>query len=118
MFCPNCGSKLREGARFCTVCGTPVPQNTQSAPAPKPVSAPQPAPVPAPQPTLQSAPQPQPAPVPAPQPTPQPAPQPAPVYQYQPQSVPAACQAPPVQPEALSEEPAPVKNFKIRDGRG
>ena len=114
MFCPNCGSKLREGARFCTVCGTPVPQNTQSAPAPKPVSAPQPAPVP----QAQSAPQSQPAPVPAPQPTPQPAPQPAPVYMYQPQPAPTPYQAPPVQPEALSEEPAPVKNFKIRDGRG
>lgn len=31
MFCPNCGNPVREGARFCGSCGTPIPG--QEAPA-------------------------------------------------------------------------------------
>ena len=39
-FCPNCGSQLNEGARFCAACGSPVA-------APAPVAEPAPAPAPA-----------------------------------------------------------------------
>lgn len=34
MFCQNCGSKLKDGARFCTACGSPV-----AAPASAPVAS-------------------------------------------------------------------------------
>ena len=30
--CPNCGEKLREGARFCVGCGMPIQQNVESTP--------------------------------------------------------------------------------------
>lgn len=41
-FCPSCGSSLREGARFCESCGTPVAATT--APAATPPAPPVPAP--------------------------------------------------------------------------
>lgn len=35
MFCHVCGSELKEGAKFCSVCGNPVgPVKAESAPAP------------------------------------------------------------------------------------
>ena len=35
MFCHDCGSELKEGAKFCSVCGNPVgPVKAESAPAP------------------------------------------------------------------------------------
>lgn len=70
MFCPNCGSKAPDGAKFCGVCGTPLPharvegsassqqQVTQAAVRPAQQAAPQPAM----QPAAQFAPQPAPAP--------------------------------------------------------
>ena len=39
--CPNCGTRLPDGAVFCTECGQPVP-----APSPAPTPAPTPAPAP------------------------------------------------------------------------
>lgn len=34
MFCPKCGSELREGASFCPKCGTKIENRTESATAP------------------------------------------------------------------------------------
>ena len=42
IFCSNCGAKLEDTSKFCTVCGTAV---AQPAPAPAPQPAPEPAPV-------------------------------------------------------------------------
>ena len=67
-FCTNCGAELRDGAVFCTECGTRVP-----------AAEPQPEPVPE---TLPE-PQPESLPISAPVPAPEPAPAPAPVYQAQ-----------------------------------
>lgn len=39
MFCPNCGTKNDDNARFCASCGRPL-QAPQSAPAPGPVAQP------------------------------------------------------------------------------
>lgn len=57
MFCPGCGAKIDDGARFCPVCGQQIQTATaaparaaapaQSAPAAQPVSAAQPQPGPA-----------------------------------------------------------------------
>lgn len=67
MFCPNCGTKAPDGAKFCGVCGTPLPharpengapaqqQMTQAAPRPAQQPAPQPAMRPAPQPAAAPA---------------------------------------------------------------
>ena len=33
MHCPNCGTLLPEGAKFCTNCGQPLPVNGEQAPA-------------------------------------------------------------------------------------
>lgn len=39
MFCPNCGKPLEEGAKFCSHCGSPAPQETPVSEAPEaPVS--------------------------------------------------------------------------------
>ena len=38
-FCHNCGKQLKEGAKFCAGCGTPVLQLPQETPAPAPVPA-------------------------------------------------------------------------------
>ena len=32
MFCNKCGQEIKPGAKFCTKCGTPVPQVQQPAP--------------------------------------------------------------------------------------
>ncbi len=32
MNCPNCGSELKEGAKFCVECGAPVPETMPEAP--------------------------------------------------------------------------------------
>lgn len=32
MFCTNCGSEIKDGNRFCTVCGTPVEQSAKEIP--------------------------------------------------------------------------------------
>ncbi|MFI5175055.1 MAG: zinc-ribbon domain-containing protein, partial [Terriglobia bacterium] len=37
VFCPNCGSTIDEGSKFCQKCGTPSPQPTATAPPPPPV---------------------------------------------------------------------------------
>ena len=38
MFCHVCGSELKEGAKFCSVCGNPVgPVKAESAPVHKTV---------------------------------------------------------------------------------
>ena len=34
MFCPKCGSELREGASFCPKCGTKIENRTEPAAAP------------------------------------------------------------------------------------
>lgn len=51
MFCPGCGAKIDDGARFCPVCGQQIQAATaapaQPAPAAQPVSAAQPQPGPA-----------------------------------------------------------------------
>ena len=46
MFCPNCGARLEDGALFCGMCGTPVPQTAatpeiteETAPVAEPVQA-------------------------------------------------------------------------------
>lgn len=50
--CTVCAAPMRAGARFCTRCGTPVPEPTPvPIPAPVPVPAPVPEPTPAPVPT-------------------------------------------------------------------
>lgn len=49
MFCPNCGSKLSDNARFCKSCGTPtenetaqaVPNNIYNTPQPDYMNAPE-----------------------------------------------------------------------------
>lgn len=82
MHCPNCGSKVPDGASFCTNCGSaiePVAQQPvpEAAPAPEPTPAPAPEPTPAPEPVpktaqSESAPPPPPTPDQAPTPTPEP----------------------------------------------
>lgn len=42
LFCPRCGKRMKKGGRFCTHCGSPLPQ----APAPPPPVAPKPTPPP------------------------------------------------------------------------
>lgn len=86
MFCQKCGAELREGARFCTKCGSKfeppiVPENPKAAegksepapvpepmPAPESVSAPDPVPAFEPAPDLEFEPAPAPEPMPAPEP--------------------------------------------------
>lgn len=34
MFCPNCGSQLQDGTRFCGICGTPISQGTETPKGP------------------------------------------------------------------------------------
>ncbi len=85
-FCQNCGTPLKEGSRFCSVCGTWIqPPSVQQAPQqPAPRPAPQPPVQAAPQPPVQAAPQ---LPVRSEPPTPvQAAPQP--VFQTPPQAAP------------------------------
>lgn len=68
MFCPNCGSKAPDGAKFCGLCGAPLPLARVESGAPAPQPAAQTTVPPAPQPATQAAvrPAPQPAPVAAP----------------------------------------------------
>ncbi len=106
MFCINCGTNLKDDAKFCINCGQPVKvrpvsQNAQAA-APAAAAAAAQAPQPEPQPAAwepapQPAPQPEPQPAawgPAPQPAPQPAAWEAPAYAYQ--AGPAQTEIPPV----------------------
>lgn len=58
MFCPKCGAKNEDGAKFCGACGAPIPQpestpapGTQPAGAPAPGQVPGPVPGPAPTPS-------------------------------------------------------------------
>lgn len=57
MFCPGCGAKIDDGARFCPVCGQQI-QAATAAPAPAPAPA---QPTPAAQPVPAAQPQPGPA---------------------------------------------------------
>ena len=64
MFCANCGREMKDGMKFCTMCGTPVTQPAPvvtSAPVPTPeaVAAPAPVPTPEPTPVQEAAPEPQ-----------------------------------------------------------
>ncbi len=52
MFCSNCGNQIRDGAKFCGKCGTPVEE--EPAPAPQPAEI---TPAPASHPAQQAAPQ-------------------------------------------------------------
>ncbi len=127
MFCTNCGTNLKDDARFCVNCGQPVKvraQSQEAAPAPAPAPAPMPfyqaapateaAPTPAPQ----AAPEPAPeaAPAPAPQPMPYyqaaPGPQPAPMPQYNEQAIPPVGQGY-VPERAAEEKPAKKKKFPV-----
>ena len=103
MFCPNCGNQLPDHAKFCNVCGNPVPQKmTPPAPAPVPPVQPVPQPETPPAPPYQAwqaPPQPQ---------TWQAPPQPQ-TYQAPPQPQYQAYQAPPPQfYQPVQETPAPV----------
>lgn len=42
MFCPNCGAPLNPGAKFCSKCGTPVPEAPEAPAAPGTPKAPEP----------------------------------------------------------------------------
>lgn len=57
MFCPSCGSQLKENARFCVVCGKRVDDITAMSEK-KPEYVPTPAPTPAPAPVYVPAPEP------------------------------------------------------------
>ena len=59
--CPQCGQEVAPGQVFCTNCGCKLAPAQEQAPAPQPAPEPQPMPAPAPQ--------------------PMPAPQPGPMYQ-------------------------------------
>lgn len=48
MFCPNCGSHVDDGAKFCSNCGTSFVPDTNSEPVQAPATEPAPAPEPAP----------------------------------------------------------------------
>ena len=54
MFCPKCGTKNEDDARFCASCGAPLEDNTVQAPAAEQMTAPQ-----APESTQEAAQQPQ-----------------------------------------------------------
>lgn len=42
MFCSNCGNEIKDGQKFCTACGTPVPEQTlSSAPDQADINTPQ-----------------------------------------------------------------------------
>lgn len=53
-FCPNCGSPLGDGVKFCTECGYKIAAAPVQEPAPAPVYTPEPKPEPAYQPEPQS----------------------------------------------------------------
>ena len=107
-FCPKCGGKLPENAKFCGKCGTPISQ----APVvrPEPIAAAEPEPVIPVQPEPIAAAEPEPV-VPV-QPEPIATAEPEPVVPVQPEPIAAAEPEPvvpvtPVQPE-LKPAPAPV----------
>ena len=50
-FCPECGSKLEDNARFCENCGTPC-EAVEAVSQPEPQPVPEPAPQPVPQPVI------------------------------------------------------------------
>lgn len=87
MHCPNCGSKVPDGASFCTNCGSAIePVAQQPTPEPAPTPAAEPAPTPAPTPEPASVPEPaQPASAPPPPPS---APAPTPNQAPTPESAP------------------------------
>ena len=41
MFCPKCGTKNEDDARFCAACGAPLEDNTVQTPAAEQMTAPQ-----------------------------------------------------------------------------
>lgn len=109
MICVNCGKEVRDGAKFCTFCGTPI-----AAPAPEAESAPitesAPEPVPVTESAAESAPvtesAPEPAPVTESAPVTEPTPAPAPV-QSAPAPTPAPVQPAPI-PTPIPVQPAPM----------
>lgn len=114
MICVNCGKEVRDGAKFCTFCGTPM-----AVPAPEAESAPvvesetEPASVveaaPAAESMPESAPEAEPAAAPATEPAPveEPVPEPAPESEPAPAAEPAPAPTP-VQP-APAPAPTPVQ---------
>lgn len=54
MYCPNCGAKNEDVARFCEECGTNLQEDLQQGSQPNPQPNPQPSLQPSPQPNLQS----------------------------------------------------------------
>ena len=72
MFCPNCGTRCADEARFCGNCGTKLPEMAPKAATV--VEKPQPTPAPAPTPTPVSTPAPASAPAPAAAPATRPTP--------------------------------------------
>ncbi|KAB5605377.1 zinc ribbon domain-containing protein [Bifidobacterium jacchi] len=131
MFCPNCGSSIKEGSAFCGECGYRIANAAAPAPAPVQPVAPAPAPVPAPaapvaaqptavlpQPPIVPAAAPAPAPA-APVPAPAPA---APVPPVAPAPAPGAPTVPPVPGAPAAAVPGvpgqpvpPAVNPVIRD---
>ncbi|MBQ7602520.1 MAG: zinc ribbon domain-containing protein [Lachnospiraceae bacterium] len=107
MFCTNCGTNLKDDARFCVNCGQPVKVRAQSQEA-----APAPAPAPQPMPFYQAAPATEAAPETVPQPQAAPVPQPAPMPQYNEQAIPPVGQGY-VPERAAEEKPAKKKKFPV-----
>ena len=129
MICANCGKEVRDNAKFCTFCGTPMapaaepaqpveptpaPASTaepepaptaESAPAPEPAPTPEPAPAAEPEPTPTAEPAPAPAAEPAPTPTAEPTPTPAPASTAEPAPEPAPAAEPAPAPTA---QPTPM----------
>lgn len=105
-FCYMCGNPLPESARFCVSCGTPVDQTPAPA-EPAPVTTPDPEPIPEPVAVLDSEPvsepvaEPDPEPVPEPVAEPDPEPIPEPVFE---QPVPTPVYTTGPQPDYIQPE--------------